>query len=139
MSKTIRGKRGNSKRITKPSTHAHHKPRDLRGDLRPATARQRETITRWLNELKAKPREIERFTPGRSDSFWYAAKSGRWGNCRPTVQDFKDIKRIYDIGRVFVGKYDTLRNDALDLATQASRVTLSARKMLDDVMRVIGA
>jgi len=33
----------------------------------------------------------------------------------------------------------SLGSDALDLATHASQVTLSARKLLDDVMRVIGA
>jgi hypothetical protein len=139
MKSTLRGKRGATSASPKSARHIQHAARDPRGDLRPATARQRQNITDMLNEMSMKPRELERFTPGRSDSFWHAAKTGRWGNCRPTVQDWLNIKQIHSIGRVFVGKYELLRDDALEVATQSARVTLAVRKLLDDVMKTIEA
>ena len=116
-----------------------YKPRGERGDVRRATARQRGEITRWLGEMKIRPRDFEKFYPRRSDSFWNAARSGKWGNCRPTVQDWKDVRQAWTIHRAFAGQFISLRAQAFEISAQTSRLILLVEHFVESAAREVEA
>ena len=135
-----RGKRGKPAKSAKKSCHTSHDDRDGRGDSRRATTHQREKITEWLGAimLHMTPRKLEQYT-SRSDSFWYAGKTGRWGNCVPTVQDYLDIRRVAGIVEYMSGQVVEVAQGALDIARAQAVLTRAVDRELDIVKRVIQA